>query len=149
MLMMIYLMQSLKQWAAWNLAVVVGDNINIPQHQIDLDMSGSSMRFLRAEGPDISIDQVMQDLQSGSSSSSSDATSAQQEEDRAHFIALQSHCATISIFHRKGIPSSFGPGASSSLAIGPICIEREIVEGPAVTSLEIVPYFHGVLCIMP
>jgi hypothetical protein len=54
-------------------------------------------------------------------------------------LALQNHCANITIFHRKGIPSSFSTSALTSLAIRPICIDRAIVEAPVVTGLEIVP----------
>lgn len=55
-------------WPAWdhavpnNVANVNGNQIpqhpNVPQHFIDLDLSGSSMRFLRAQGPDIAIEEV-------------------------------------------------------------------------------------------
>jgi hypothetical protein len=44
---------------------------------MDLDLSGSSMQFLRANGPDIALNDVFQALsnENSSSSSSSDATS--------------------------------------------------------------------------
>lgn len=107
---------------------------------MDLDLSGSSMSFLRAEGPDISVEEVWQDIQPRSSSSSSDASSAQQVEDRARFIALQAYCANISTFHRKGLPSTMNTGASSTLIMKPICFERELIQAPIVTGLEIVPW---------
>lgn len=54
-------------WMEWNPAVLAADDHNvvpqhpeIPQHFIDLDLSGSSMRFLRATRPDITLDEVFQ-----------------------------------------------------------------------------------------
>jgi hypothetical protein len=82
----------------------------------------------------------VQDLQvEDSTSSCSDAVSAQSE-DRARFLALQSHCATISIFHHMGIPSNARSGTLSSMAIRTIYIDREVVQGIVVTRLEIVPW---------
>jgi hypothetical protein len=108
-------------WPAWDPAIFVGNNPPqqsaqpqhenqplehpaVPQDLIDVDLSGSSMRFLQATGPDIALEDVFNGLASddNSSSSSSDATSAM-DEDYARFLAAQSHCATISIFHRRGI----------------------------------------------
>lgn len=75
-------------WALWNPTVFIANNDQpgvqqgiqipqlpaVPQDLLNLDLSGSSMRFLRANGPNIAIDEVFQtDLED--SSSSSDATS--------------------------------------------------------------------------
>lgn len=94
------------------------------------------MQFLRADGPDISLDQVIQDLQSeGSSSSSSDASSVPNEE-RPRFIAVQSHCATIALFHCRGMPGGPLTGARP-IAIRPICIDREIIQAPTIQAPDV------------
>jgi hypothetical protein len=62
------------------------------------------MRFLRASGPDISLDAVLQSSSSKDSSSSSDTTSML-DENQARFLAAQNMCATVSIFHRMGLPN--------------------------------------------
>jgi len=64
----------------------------IRHHVMDLDLSGSSMEFLRATGPDIAIDDVFQ--REDSSSSSSDATSRLNEE-MLRFIVAQNLCAIV------------------------------------------------------
>jgi hypothetical protein len=53
-------------WPEWNPAIPVALEPqlpapiqDLPQHFIDLDLSSSSMRFLRASGPDISLDEVL------------------------------------------------------------------------------------------
>jgi hypothetical protein len=65
------------------------------------------MRFLRATGPDIALDDVFNGLASDDSSSSpsSEATLALYG-DFARFFAAQSRCATISIFHKRGMPNN-------------------------------------------
>jgi hypothetical protein len=99
---------------------------------MDIDLSSSTMQFLKA-------DQVIQDLQSeGSSSSFSDASSMPNEE-RPHFIAVQRHCATIALFHRRGMLGGPLTGARP-IAIRPICIDREIIQAPDVTGWEIIPW---------
>jgi hypothetical protein len=113
---------------------------NLPQHFIDLDLSSSSMRFLRASGPDISLDAVLQSSSSNDSSSSSDATSLL-DENQARFLAAQSLCAKVSIFHRMGLPKLSSTLAASrpppTLALKPILIDPE-VNTP--TGLELVPW---------
>lgn len=83
------------EWPAWNPAIFTTDNCqHVPQHpgnpqdHVNLDHSGSSMRFHRGDGPDISLDQVFEDAaaEEDGSSSSSDATSATLE-DHARFAA--------------------------------------------------------------
>ena len=119
------------------------------QHQeVDLDLSGSSMEFLRANGPDIAIDEVFGGIQSDGSSSSSDASSPLNE-DMIRFIVAQNHCATITIFHRRGIPSS----DSQSISFKPILVDSELLTSQPTpqsadsssgswvpTGLEIVPW---------
>ena len=72
-------------WPKWNPQVFaplnqqnqVPQHPDVPQHSMDIDLSGSSMCFLRATGPDISLEELYQALQNDSSSStSSDASSA-------------------------------------------------------------------------
>jgi hypothetical protein len=53
-------------WPEWNPAIPVvpepqqpPQHLVVPQYFIDLDLSSSSMRFLRASGPDISLDEVL------------------------------------------------------------------------------------------
>jgi hypothetical protein len=61
-------------------------------------------------------------------SSSSDATSIP-DENQARFLAAQSLCATVTIFHRMGLPnlsSSFSAQrASPVIAMNPILIDAE------------------------
>jgi hypothetical protein len=68
----------------------------------------------------------------------SDAISIPNNE-RACFLAARSRCATITLFHRKSLPSIFHAGPST-IAIQPILIDRTLVDehGPAPTGLEIV-----------
>ena len=129
-------------WPAWDPAIFAADQPQQhgqnaeqappPQHFIDLDMSGSSMHFLRATGPDINISEVFQGLSSGdsSSSTSSDASSGINEE-VAHFNATQSLCATALIFHRKGIPSTGHPDQTfqqgAAIRIRPILIDSPML----------------------
>lgn len=126
-------------WQPWDPAVFVADNgannqgndnqipqhPAVPQHLLDLDLSGSSMRFLHANRPDIGIEEVMQ--LSDNSSSSSDASSSLAEE-RARFNAARSYCATISLFHRKNCPggNSLGP---STITMKPIFIDNTLLGG--------------------
>jgi len=119
-----------------------------PQHIMDLDLSGSSMSFLRANGPDISLDDVFGD---SSSSSSSDATSIplENEENLLRFLAAQSHCASITIFHRRGIPFSDEATSANSFPSS-FAIKHTLIEKPvsihtsdtqeAFTGQEIVPW---------
>jgi hypothetical protein len=53
-------------WPEWNPAIPVvtepqqpPQHLVVPQYFIDLDLSSSSMSFLRASGPDISLDEVL------------------------------------------------------------------------------------------
>jgi hypothetical protein len=73
-------------WLEWNPAIPTVPEQQqpphhpaFPQHFIDLDLSNSSMRFLRATGPDISLDDALQGSVSDDNSSSSDATSIPDE----------------------------------------------------------------------
>jgi hypothetical protein len=123
-------------WLAWNPAIFVAENGPVqgnqipqhpaaPQHQMDLDLSGSPLEFLKGTGPEISLDDVIQSIQSDGSSSSSDASSPA-------FLAAQSHCANIALFHRKGSPGGTeqGQGASPSVTIRPILIDSNAVPTP-------------------
>lgn len=110
----------------------------VPQDTIDLSLSGSSMTFLRADGPDLPINEVVQ--LEDDSSSDSDASSVLNE-DRARHLAIQSRCAKIGIFHRKSLPGSSIAGPST-IIMQPICIDRALVQEqlPKPTGLEIVPW---------
>lgn len=151
-------------WAQWNPAIFAGDIVQgnqiqanqmqgnqvpqhpaVPQHILDLDLSGSSMRFLHVDGLKITIDEIIQLDQSDDSSSSNDASSVPNEE-RARFLAARSHCAITSPFHRKCLPGSSQAGPSTIL-MQPILIDRNVMEEqntesqiPAPTGLEIVPW---------
>lgn len=143
------------EWPAWNPAVFAADNVQqVPQHlghpqdHLDLNLSGSSMRFLRGDGPDIWLERVFQEIAAqDDSSSSSDATSVPGE-DRARFAAAQSRCANVLIFGRKGMPADVFTRASTSTAQPePITIDKEryqsaltVIPAPASTGLEIVPW---------
>jgi hypothetical protein len=96
----------------------------VPHDMIDLNLSGSSMTFLRADGPNLAIKEIFQ-LDDSGSSSSSDASSVPNE-DRARFLAIQSRCATISILHQKSLPGSSQAGPST-IFMQPICIDRALV----------------------
>lgn len=65
------------------------------------------------------------------------------QQDRTRFIAAQSHCANIALFHRRGTPSGALPGAQP-IAIRPILVDREVrapaPQAQAVTGREIVPW---------
>jgi hypothetical protein len=76
-----------------------------PLHQeMDLNRSGSYMRFLRANGPDLNLDDVFQGIFSDEdSSSSSDATSPLNE-DLLGFVVAQNQCATITTFTEEDYP---------------------------------------------
>jgi hypothetical protein len=112
-------------WQPWDPAVFVVDNGQnqqqnqlpehpvFPQHTLELNLSGSSMRFLRANGPDIAIEEVMQPA-SDDSSSTSDATS-EEVVVRARFDAVMSLCANITIYHRKDLPGPSGCSIRSIL----------------------------------
>jgi hypothetical protein len=66
----------------------------------------------------------------------------------ARFLMAQSHYATISLFHRRGIPSSAPPGTpGAAIAIRPILIDCIPLQGQEVaqdanpsSGLEIVPW---------
>ena len=79
-----------------------------PQDVINLELSGSSLRFLRGEGSDIPIDVTVNS--DDDSSSSSDATSLLSEH-RAANRGCSGHLMPIPGFTLRGI---FAPGASSS-----------------------------------
>lgn len=74
------------EWPVWNLAILATDGLNFshhpanPQDHLDLELLGSSMRFLKGEGPDISLNQALVSADSDGSSSSSDATFGMVEE---------------------------------------------------------------------
>lgn len=95
------------------------------------------MTFLRADGPDIAIKEVFQ--LEDDSSSESDASSVPNE-DRARFLAIQSRCATISIFHRKSLPGS-SHADPSTIIMQPICIDQNLMQDQIAspTGLKIVP----------
>jgi hypothetical protein len=58
----------------------VDDQGQLEHDVLDLDMSRSSMQFLRANGPNIDLNEVFRGIDSdGNSSSSSDATSFDEE----------------------------------------------------------------------
>ncbi|KAJ1255823.1 hypothetical protein BS78_K154700 [Paspalum vaginatum] len=131
------------EWPAWNpaplpvLAPQVPQHPEVPQDFVDLELSGSSMRFLIGQGPDISLDHVM--TLSDNSSSSSDASSAEVQS-RARFIAARARSAQVLIFGRKELPDTFFRASSSQLLPdGPIVIPNlDFPQEP--TGLEIVPW---------
>ena len=116
---------------------------------MDIDLSRSSMPFLRVTGPGISVEELFQALQNDSSSSTSNDASSAFDEESLRFSATLSHCATISIFHSKGLPNTEA-GTSSNLppsfSIRPILIERKALEpqlarqDTATLGLELVPW---------
>jgi hypothetical protein len=67
--------------------------------QICNPIAGSSMRFLRGEGPELSLDHVTDNNVDNDSSSSSDASSELIEE-RARFGAARNRCANVLFFGR-------------------------------------------------
>ena len=77
--------------------VIVLHHMVLPQDLIDVDHLGSSMRFLRAFGPDIPMDLV--DLSYDDSSSSHDTTSPL-DEDAFKFLAVNKLC-TDQLFHNN------------------------------------------------
>ena len=79
--------------------VIVLRHMVLPQDLIDVDHSGSSMRFLRAFGPDIPMDLV--DL-SYDDSSSSHGTTSPLDEDAFKFLAVNKLC-TDQLFHNNQI----------------------------------------------
>jgi hypothetical protein len=98
------------------------------------------MRFLRASDPNISLDEVLQGFSSDDSSSLSDATLIL-DENQARFLAAQSLCATITIFHRMGLPNLSSTLEAQHtppiLALNPILIDPEV---RAPTGIELVPW---------
>lgn len=104
------------------------------------------MRFLRGDGPDLSLDEVFQSLLEDGSSSSSDASSELVEE-HARFVAAQARSAQILIFGRKGLPCEvFTRGAEQQSISNPIVISASALAAAApptsagLTGLEIVPW---------
>ena len=146
------------EWPAWNPAVFAADNGQVlhqhpqfPQDHLDLELSGSSMRFLRGDGTDISLDRVLEGISVEDGSSSSSDASPTLVEDRARFAAAQKRCTNILIFNRKDMPDEVFHRASSSQAndnMGPIVIDRAVLQPslnlssptPAITGMEIVPW---------
>lgn len=124
----------------------INQHPDVPQDHIDLELSGSSMRFLRGDGPDLSLHEVFQILSEDGSSSSSDALSELVEE-HASFAAAQARCAQILIFGRKGLPSEVFTRRTEQHAISkPIVISASALPAAAgptppagLTGLEIVP----------
>lgn len=140
------------EWSAWNPAIFAAGNAQgIPQHpdfpqdHIDLELSGSSMCFLRGDGSDLSMEQNFEEITAAEdSSSSSDATSNTMEE-KARFIAAQKRCASILIIDRKGLPADvFSRGSSSSKPPTSIMIENSALlstlPGSQRTGWEIIPW---------
>jgi hypothetical protein len=114
-------------------------------------MSGSSLRFLRATGVDIALEDVFNGIQSDSSSSSSSDASSPLDESLARFLATQSHCATISLFHRRDTPSTSNSPAPlfrtfqidrSLLETQPQMMQAShlVEQHSTVSGLEIVPW---------
>ena len=146
------------EWPAWNPAVFAADNGQVlhqhpqfPQDHLDLELSGSSMRFLRGDGTDISLDRVLEGISVEDGSSSSSDASPTLVEDRARFAAAQKRCTIILIFNRKYMPDEVFHRASFSQAndnMGPIVIDRAVLQPslnlssptPAITGMEIVTW---------
>lgn len=144
------------EWPDWNSAIfaaVNGHNVpqlpDEPQDHLDLNLSGSSLRFLRGDGPDISLDQVFDNAAAGDGSSSSSGATSGSIEERAPFAVAQSRCANIPIFGMKDMPSDvFIRGSSSSHLPDPVVVDRDILQpilsaptetqNAALTGLEIV-----------
>lgn len=106
------------------------------------------MRFLRGDGPDIFLDQVMQNYSGDGSSSSSDATSELMEE-CARFEAARNRCANVLIFGRKDLPGDVFVRATATAITwsSPIIIPALTLSAPnaqsssnAITGMEIVPW---------
>ena len=119
-------------WQPWDPTIFVADNDQnqqqdqlpehpaFPQHIMELNLYGSSMRFLRANGPDIAIEEVMHPT-SDDSSSTSDAASKEAVV-RARFNAVRSLCAKITMYHRKDIPG-LSDCSIGSILMRPIFVE--------------------------
>jgi hypothetical protein len=101
-----------------------------PPDVMDLDLSGSSMQFLRANGPDIVLDDVFQALSNDNSSSSSLSDATSMNENMLRFLVAQNRCAELTIFHRRGLPSSTlsteSPTIRNTISFRPILIDREV-----------------------
>ena len=120
---------------------------DVPQHSMDFDLSGSSMQFLRATGLDISLAELFQDLNSDSSSSTSSDATLVPNEGPLRFIVAKNQCATISLFHRKGLPNIEQTGSPSNLPptfkIKSILIDKLSMateNAQQKTGMEIVPW---------
>lgn len=117
------------EWPAWEPVSVqaqqppadaVPQHSLFPQDMIDIDRSGSSMRFLRANGPDIPLNWVLGADSDEDSSSSSDATSILLEQELKQ-IAANKMCADQLIYNTNAVPTGFtlkglfavGAGSSS------------------------------------
>jgi hypothetical protein len=115
---------------------------------MDLDLSGSSMQFHRANGPDIALDDAFQALSDDNSSSSSSSDATSMDENMLRFLVAQNHCAELTIFHRRGLPSSTllteSPTIRNTISFRPFLIDREVaaVVGPDqfTSGLELVPW---------
>jgi hypothetical protein len=119
-----------------------------PPDVMDLDLSGSSMQFLRANGTDIALDDVFQALSDDNSSSSSSSDATSMDESMLRFLVVQNRCAELTIFHRRGLPSSAlsteSPTIRNTISFRPILIDREVTTavGPEqfTSGLELVPW---------
>ena len=138
------------EWPAWNPVVPadVGQQLPqhpaVPQYHLDLELSGSSIP--RGDGPNISLDQMAENVLEDGSSSSSDATSVDVEE-QARFLAACARCANVLLLGRKDILTDVFTRASDRLAITePIIVDRNAVQAAlphalvANHGLEIVPW---------
>jgi len=111
--------------------VIVLRHMVLPQDLIDVDHSGSSMRFLRAFGPDIPMDLV--DISYDDSSSTRDTTSPLDEE-AFKFLAANRLC-TDQLFHnnlifgRKDKPTDiFFRGSTSSSGQALITVDQNAIQ---------------------
>jgi len=158
------------EWPAWNPAPIqqpppqpaqaviiqeVPQHPQFPQDMIDIDHSGSSMRFLRANGPDIPLDWVLAPDSDEDSSSSSDATSLLLEQQLKQ-TAASNQCAQQLLYNVPAgftLRGIFAPGASSStrqadtlrpLRLGlPIVLQNSIGQEPQSREPELISTHSG------
>jgi len=94
------------------------------------------MHFLRGDGLDISLDDLINNaVVDEDSSASSDATSENIEE-KARFLAAHQHCPNT-LFNRKGLPNDvFTRASMPATTTNPIMIDRSILVSAALDVLE-------------
>ena len=98
----------------------------LPQNLMDVEHSGSFMKFLRASGPVIPVDQVIE-LSDGDSSSSSDATSPLVDEEALKFMVANKLCADQLFCSSNGLLDGFTMSVTYPLLLnGPNAISVQL-----------------------